>query len=246
MNNKNIRYNHINKEEEKYFMTTILGLYCSDGIVIASDSQATLGTVKRSQEDKITYIKINNYIDVVVAGSGTEAYISRFTDLFDENKTQKEINLPRDFADLCEDVIRVLVQRYPDLDIGLITGIKISNNCFGLYSLYPIGVAEKINNYSCFGSGSTIAEYILARLYYPGISIEKAIKIAIYVIEEVKKVDTYSGGFIRVTFVNTTGVYAMNLIDIINESSKIQKSDFELKNIWTKIILNPEEIIEKK
>lgn len=78
-------------------------------------------------------------------------------------------------------------------------------------------------------------------MWYKGIGIEQAQKIAIYAIEEVKKVDPYSGGYIRVTIIGKEGIRTMNLVEIIKISSEIQNRDFELKDLWNKMILFPKE-----
>jgi 20S proteasome alpha/beta subunit len=221
MNSKKIKYNkNKNIEMDKFYMTTILAINCIDGLVIASDGQATLGAVKRSQEDKIYYTKINDDVNIILAGSGLSAYTSRFFDFFEERKNEKEINSPRDCADLCEDVARELRNnRYPDFNVDIIVCVGLNKNdkvYFCLYTLDPVGIAEKENNYNCIGSGSTVVEYILSRLWYPGIGVEQAKKIAIYAIEEVKKVDTYSGGYIRVALINGNDTQVMDLMDIIS------------------------------
>lgn len=246
MNNKNVRYDKNNKLNLRdFYMTTILAVNCNDGIVIASDSQATMGDVKRSQEDKIYRAKINDNIELVLAGSGTSAYISRFIDFFEEHKNDKEINQPRDCADLCEDIIRALRNsRYPDFDADMIICVRVNKNKethFGLYTLYSAGIAEKEDNYNRIGSGSTIVEYVISRLWYKGIGLEQAQKIAIYAIEEVKKVDPYSGGYIRVVVMGKDNIRTMNLVEIIKISAEIQNRDFELKNLWNKMVLFPKE-----
>jgi 20S proteasome alpha/beta subunit len=246
MNNKNVRYSKKNKLNLRdFYMTTILAINCNDGMVIASDSQVTMVDVKRSQEDKIYQTKINENVDVILAGSGKSAYISRFIDFFEEHREDREIKQPRDCADLCEDIIRLLrSDRYPDFDINIIICIRINRNQeshFGLYTLYPLGIAEKADNYDCIGSGSTIVEYILYRLWFKGIGTEQAKKIAIYAIDEVKKIDPYSGGFTRVTIIKKDEIKSMNIDEIMNEASLIQKRDFDLKTLWAKMVLFPSE-----
>lgn len=246
MNNKTIKYSWENNLELKnFYMTTILGINCKDGLVIASDSQVTIGGVKRTQEDKLYQTKINDNVDVILAGSGASAYISRFIDFFEEHKCEKEINQPRDCADLCEDIIRELRRnRYPDFDADIIICVRVNNDNgvdFGLYTLFSFGIAEKEDNFNRIGSGSTVVEYILSRLGYKDMSIEQAKKIAIYTIEEVKKVDPYSGGYIRVTIMGRDEIKSLDLVEIINISSEIQNRDFELKNLWNKMVLFPKE-----
>lgn len=246
MYNKNVKLKECNLNIEEFYMTTILSINCSNGLVIASDSQATMGAVKRSRENKIYHTKINNDINIVLAGSGTSAYTSRFLDSLEKNKGNRTINSTRDCADFCEDIIRGLKSnRYPDFNAHILICVSIKKDDktdFCLYSLYPKeGVAEKEDNYDCIGSGSIVAEYILSRLWFPKIMIEQAMKIAIYAIEEVKKVDTYSGGYIRATVIDKNGVVALNLMNIANISSEIQKRDFELKDIWTKMVLFPDQ-----
>ena len=53
--------------------TTILGIVCKDGIVMAGDNRASLGNTLVGGKDLQKVIPINNYILVAVAGHATEA-----------------------------------------------------------------------------------------------------------------------------------------------------------------------------
>ncbi len=247
MNNKNVKYNKDNNRLnlKNFHMTTIIALNCSNGIVIASDSQVTAGDIKRSQEDKIYKTKVDENIDIVMAGSGINAYISRFIDYFELHKKDKKIKILRDFADRSEDMIRRLMRRYPEMKLAIMAAIRFKENTnisWDLYAFYSPGVADKIKTYECIGSGSTIAEYILSRLWFEKLTVEQGLRIAIYVIDEVKKTDTYSGGLTRVTKITNEGIISMNPLEIIEISSIAQRSDYESRGIWARTILFPEKI----
>jgi len=229
-------------------MTTIVALSCVNGIVIASDSQSTTGAIKRSQEDKIHNTRVNKNTDVIFVGSGISAYISRFIDYFEEHKKDKEIKIIRDFADRSEDMMRRLMKRYPEMEIAIISGIRLKkddNISWGVYTLYSLGVADKIENYGCIGTGSTIAEYIISRLWFKGLTVEQGILLAIYVIDEVKKVDTYSGGLTKIVKITDEGVKYIDQLDILTGFTTIKRRDLELRNVWANTILFPEKLKKK-
>jgi len=68
------------------------------------------------------------------------------------------------------------------------------------------GTIEPISDYGAAGSGSAYAELLLKSLYDENISVDEAIKVAVYVIGEVKAIDPHCGGETQVAVLcaNTT------------------------------------------
>lgn len=86
-------------------MTTILGIECKDGVVIASDSQATIDNKRKSMDiTKIT--KINEY--VVGGGAGDADHIK----LFMEQMKEQLPNNPLSNTTLKEKIENIFLQLY--------------------------------------------------------------------------------------------------------------------------------------
>jgi 20S proteasome alpha/beta subunit len=200
-------------------VTVIVGLVCRDGLVIASDSQESDDDVgmKRLDVRKVYDTEHFGFTDaeIVVAGTGASAHIARAAELIAENGFSPHFSLPRTIANVVEDSMGQMKNRYgDDLELELLVGVYCKN-CpqdvdrkippIALYSVYPadedekVGVAEPVTDYAAMGSGGLFARYLLNRLHdddHPtaNLSMEDAIREAVYVIGEVTKVDLWCGG----------------------------------------------------
>jgi len=199
-------------------MTVIVGLLCRDGIVIASDSQESDEgmDMKRLDVTKVYGTERFKFEDVefVVGGTGAAAYISRAAELIEEKGFAPHFTTPRSVATIVEDAIGEMGERYgggeDGLELELMIGVYCKNcppevTPIGLYSIYPpgedekVGVAEPVTDYATMGTGGLFARYLLNRLHdedHPttSMTMDAAIREAIYVIEEVTKVDLWCGG----------------------------------------------------
>lgn len=268
----------LNFSMEEDFMTIIVGVKCNDGIVIGSDSQASVSKgvpIKRPEYAKIFDIKIDSNKCALLTGAGTVAYITRASEEMSKKCKDKLINNPREFADACEDVVNFIFKRYVvdkanKLGINssknlkkskskikwqgdifsppsfiLFSGIMIKKNNkteLGLYTIHPDGVAENIGDYDAIGSGAAIAEYILSRLWHKNLKIGEAIKLVIYVIEEVKKIDPYCGGLTRISLLDKDGAKTFDDAYIMTEANKILRIDKDLTDFWSQLVFKPEKI----
>jgi len=205
-------------------MTVIVGLLCQDGIVVASDSQESDEgmEMKRLDVTKIYETSRFNFddVEIVLGGTGSAAHIARAAELIKEKGFAPYFTSPRSLATVVEDVIGEMAERYgggdDGLDLELLVGV-FCKNCpktedddsrvspIGLYSVYPpdedekVGVAEPVTDYAAMGTGGLFARYLLNRLHDEGhpttdLTVDSAIREAVYVIEEVTKVDLWCGG----------------------------------------------------
>lgn len=201
-------------------MTVIAGIICRDGIVVASDSQESdAEQMKRLGVRKIYDTKVFGFndVEIVVAGTGSSAYIARAAELIKQNGYAPHFIFPREVADIAEKSLGQMKQRYgEDLDVELLLAVWCKNTpqtdvegdrppAIGLYNVYPpeekeiLGVAEPVSDYSALGSGGLFARYLLNRFHgengpTQNLSINAAVREAVYVVEEAKKVDLYCGG----------------------------------------------------
>lgn len=213
-------------------MTVIVGLVCKDGLVLAADTQES------DEEDGMKRLDVKKIydsdrfdledIEIAVAGTGTSAHISRAAELINELGFNPRLTTPRSVADVAEDALGKMKERYCEKDAELELQLLVGAYCkvqltgdppppqLGLYSVYPpaegekVGVAEAVTDYACLGTGGLFARYLLNRLHdehHPvsGLSMDAAIHEAVYVISEVIKVDLWCGGDIQLVCIQDNG-----------------------------------------
>lgn len=247
-------------------MTVIVGLLCSDGLVIASDSQEGDEDLKRLDVKKVYDTGHFGFKDaeVIVAGTGASAHIARVAELIGENGFASYPKTPRKVADIVEDSMGQMKARYgDDLDLELIVGVYCKScprdgdrpvPAIALYSVYPaeedekVGVAEVVTDYAATGSGGLVARYLLNRLHdesrpTASLTVEEAIREAVYVIEEVKKVDPYCGGPTQLLYIekstdgSTFRLLSKKPEEITSIVGKLSPADSDVKNQQRQIFL---------
>ena len=101
-----------------------------------------------------------------------------------------------------------------------------------LYTVYTDGVAGREEGYASLGSGSAFAEYLLSRLYRDDLTTDEAVRVAVYVVEEVKKVDVHCGGPTQVVVVKKSGVDRKSPTDIRRIVQYLEEFDNQIKAAW--------------
>lgn len=204
--------------------TIIVGLKCVNGVVIASDSQAEFSRgvdVKRLNANKI-YTIDGRYI---IAGSGVLTHIQTLVEnvqfylMSKENQQRSELN--KDEAEkVAEEALWALVKHY-NIDRANLLGLSERTEYFTPIAVFAgrsegesieyyifflhsyDGTIEPVHDYGAAGSGAAYAELLLKGLYYENIAVEDAVKVAAYVIDEVKAIDPHCGGDTQVAILVT-------------------------------------------
>lgn len=236
-------------------MTIIVGIICQDGLVVASDSQA--GSFRGVHVKRLDYTKIYSFnfdgSKVVVTGAGESPFIVRAKEIIEGNSKDKKFRTSREIADVAEEAMteitkRYMIERFKDLgsstktpqpddsllsppNFALVLGTYCGDGpC--LYTVYPDGVAGREEGYASLGSGSAFAEYLLARLYRPDLTIEGGVRIAAYVVEEVKKADVHCGGPTQIVVVKKNLVERKSTKEIGRVVQYLEGFDNEIKAAW--------------
>jgi 20S proteasome alpha/beta subunit len=79
-----------------------------------------------------------------------------------------------------------------------------------LYILHKDGIAEPMKDYATIGSGAAYAEFLLEKYYNESINVDQAVKLTIYVISEVEKMDPNVGGSIDIIKITEKGAERIN------------------------------------
>jgi len=224
--------------------------------------------VKRLDYTKIFSFDLNHELRVLITGAGQTPFITRAVELLQERWKEKRVHTNRELADLAEDTMNAIQKRYvidrmkelgvtaskrsetqglakpselqeigPSPSFALVLA-AIDKDEGAIYLIHPDGVAEKAERYTSLGSGSAYAEYLLARLCCEGLKLEEALKLAVYVIEEVKKIDPNCGGPTQVALLTKLGSIHKTASEVKSLADDIMRKDTEFTKLWRGTILD--------
>ncbi|MGB8411873.1 MAG: hypothetical protein WCE23_03515 [Candidatus Binatus sp.] len=237
---------------------------------MASDSQGSstgsfsVKHLNRSKLRKLDVRVMGGFGDLVIAGAGGSAFISKAAECVKQELDGNWFNSAREVADSAEDALLKVYKRHvlekadklglkpsqydaPDLGVMMAVSLARKKGTEGpviwkdnaLFTISADGIAQREDDYSTMGSGSPYAEYIIQRAWRENMPSMMAIHLAIYAVEEAKKIDPYCGGQTRVMVV-TNGVAVefpvSNIQDIVK---KLSDRDENTKFLWRLSIGDP-------
>ena len=205
-------------------MTTVIGIRCNEGIILASDSQFTSDRIKILGGSKV--FKINNFIALGAAGS-----VSQMSMLADSLKQKLGENIYSDL-ELRTNIEDVLLELHKNYNLrwskaleketfvfnpSAILGGKLNDGSFKLYRIFftPNPWLEPIEVYESIGSGQLFASLVLRQQSrapnsqgktLADVDLNYNIWVACYVINEIKGFDTYSGGSTKIAVIHNEGL----------------------------------------
>jgi proteasome beta subunit len=182
--------------------TTILGIVCKDGIVMAADRRGSGGGMVLTKNVKKVF-PINDYIVMSGCGSAMEVtkipkYVAAELKLLElKSKVRPSI---KQAANLLSNI------HISGQSAFLLAGFD-KNGTTELYSTDPSGYVEKIEDYDAsYGSGMPFVLGFLEREYKKGISVEEGVKLAVESIKSSTQRDMASGNGIDVLTITKDGI----------------------------------------
>jgi len=171
--------------------TTTIGMVCKDGVVVATEHRATMGTMIAHKTAKKVY-RINDHLAMTTAGLVGDAqmlarYLKVETDLY---KLQRGSDIPvKGAATLMSNILnqRKFAPYYVQLIIG---GVDKSGP--HIFSLDAAGGSIE-DKYTTTGSGSPYVFGVLEDNYRDNITIDEGIDLAIRALSAAMKRDSASG-----------------------------------------------------
>jgi len=191
--------------------TTILGIVCKDGVVMAADRQVTAGTVVMNK-DKEKVMKLNNYL--VFSGCGLAAATDRIKKVLPAELRLKELRSKsrptiRQAANLLSSIVYSTIRQpsmIPDQMGALIAGVN-EDGSSELYTIDPAGSIHKVKDYDAnFGSGMPYSLGFLERKYKPEISVSEGVELAVEALKSSTQRDVGSGYGIDVFTLTKDGI----------------------------------------
>ena len=191
--------------------TTILGIVCRDGVVMAADRQITMGHVVYRKDEKKVFT-INDYL--VVAGCGVAGDIQRVPKILTAELKLKELRSKsrptvKHAASLLNNMSYSGIRQpsmIPQQAGFLIAGFN-EDGSVELYSIEAAGSVSRITDYDANqGSGMPYVLGLLERQYKPGMSVKEGIDLAVEAVKSSTQRDMGSGYGIDVFTITKSGI----------------------------------------
>ena len=191
--------------------TTILGIICKNGVVMASDRRATAGNLVLSKNTKKA-VKINDYL--VMSGTGNASDIEMQKKIIAAQLKLKELkSKKRPTVREAANLIGMLTYqniRQPTMIPSIVGTLVAGFNEDGtteLYTIEPAGTAMKVEDYDAnFGSGMPFVLGLLERQYKENMTTEEGVELAIEAIKASTQRDIGSGCGIDVFTITKEGI----------------------------------------
>jgi proteasome beta subunit len=191
--------------------TSIVGIVCKEGIVMAADRRATAGTIVMSKNTK-KVVKINDYI--VVSGTGVASDIDFTQKVFGAELRLKELKTKsRPSVNEAANLLGIMIYRnirspsmIPSIVGTLLAGVDEDGKT-SLFTIEPAGGVYKVEDYDAnFSSGMPYILGLLERQYKKDISVKEGVELAKECIKASTQRDVGSGNGIDIFTVTKDGV----------------------------------------
>jgi proteasome beta subunit len=206
--------NNMDAELKNSFLktgTTIVGIVCKDGVVMASDRQSTAGNIVMNKNSEKTK-RVNDYL--LVSGTGMVSDIQRIEKVLPAELKLKELRSKtrpsiKQAANLLANMLYSGIRQpsmIPTQMGSLVGGFNEDGTC-ELYSVEPAGSVVKVEDFDAnFGSGMPYVLGLLERQYKKGLSVEDGVKLAVECIKSSTQRDIGSGFGIDVFTITKSGI----------------------------------------
>lgn len=191
--------------------TTILGIVCKDGVIMASDRQTTAGTIIMNKNSEKTK-RINDYL--LISGTGIVSDIQRITKVLPAELRLKELRSKsrptiKQAANLVANISYSGI-RQPSMipqQAGFLVGGFNEDETMELYSVEPSGSIIKVDEYDAnFGSGMPYVLGLLERQYKKDMTIKEGIELAKEALKSSTQRDVGSGYGLDIFSITKDGI----------------------------------------
>ena len=184
--------------------TSIVGIVCKDGVIMAADRRATLGGTIIISKNTQKVVQINDYL--IVSGTGVASDIDMLQKLVRAELKLKHLKSKKrptvkEGANLIGMITYRNVREFSM--VQFIAGLLVSgineDGSIELYSVLPGGDVMKVEDYDAnLGSGMPYILGLLERQYKKDMTLKEAINLAIECIKSSTQRDAASGNAIDV------------------------------------------------
>lgn len=192
--------------------TSLVGIVCKDGVVMAGDRKTTVGGQIVMSKDTQKVTAITDYL--VISGTGTSSDIELAKKLIKAQLKLKELR-DKKRPTVKEAANMIAMTSYKNIRqpsmipfmAGLMVGGLDENGKAEIYSVEPAGSVMKIKDFDAnFSSGMPYILGFLERQYRKNLSIKEGVILAIESIKSSSERDTASGCGIDVFTITKDGI----------------------------------------
>jgi len=192
--------------------TSLVGIVCKDGVVMAGDRKTTAGGQIVMNKNKQKVCQLNDYL--VISGTGTASDIELAKKLITAQLKLKELR-DKKKPTVKEAANMIAMTSYKNIRqpsmipfmAGLMVGGLNEKGEAELYSVEPAGSVMQVDDFDAnFSSGMPYILGLLERQYKPGLTIEEGIELAIEAIKSSSQRDTASGHGVDVFTITKEGI----------------------------------------
>ncbi len=203
--------------------TTTLGIVCKEGVVMATETRATMGHLIAHKATKKLY-KIDEHLGLATAGLVGDLqvlarYLSAESNLY---RLKRDSKIPvESAATLMSNIMnqRKFMPYYVQLILG-----GFDSKGGHVYSLDAAGGAIP-DKYTSGGSGSPYVFGVLEDLFREDLTLDEGINIAIRAIGAAKRRDSASGGMTNIAVITKDGFKPVSQDEVKKRLEKIEKAN---------------------
>jgi len=211
----------MSSEDLKKTGTTTLGMICKEGVVIATEKRATMGTLIAHKATKKLY-KIDEHLALATAGLVGDLqvlarYLNAEANLY---RLKRNIRMPvKSAATLMSNILNQ--RKFAPYYVQLILGGYDDTGAY-VYSLDAAGGSIP-DKYTSGGSGSPYVFGVLEDNYRDDLTTDEGVDLAIRAVTAAKNRDSASGGMINVAVITKDGFREIPEEEIKKRMEKIAK-----------------------
>ena len=204
--------------------TTLVGIVCKDGVVVAADRQATAGMMVAEKNTR-KIAQINDYL--IAAGAGLVSDIQLLVRLTRaelklkeiKSKTRSTIN---EGANLFATLVYQNIRKFSPIPgiVGFIIA-GFDDDGAKLYLIDPAGAINKVDDYTSEGSGSVFVYGVMEAGYKKDMTLAEGIKLARESVKASTQRDVNSGYGLDIYTVTEKGIQLV--VDETIESKFVKK-----------------------
>jgi len=179
--------------------TSLVGIVCKEGVIMAGDRKTTAGGQIVINKAKQKVVQINDYIVMSWTGSVSDAQLLKKLIVAELRLKELRDKIRPSVKESANLVAMIAYRniRQPSM-VPFIAGTMIGgfneDGSTELYSIEPAGSVMKVDDYDAnFSSGMPYILGLLERQWKPNLTIEQGIELAIEAIKASSERDTASG-----------------------------------------------------
>jgi proteasome beta subunit len=208
MINNNIDHRNIDEKElAKAFQTgtTTVGIIVKEGVIIATESQASAGSLVASKQAQKLF-EINKYTAATIAGGVADCqYVVNQLKALSRIKEVEEsvVPEPKYIASICRNIL--FSGRSFFMSMMIVGGYSLKQKSGVLTGIDMLGTLYEEDNFISFGSGSPFSLGVLEADWKPNMSKEAGIELIKAAISTSRERDAGSGYKIQLCTIDKAG-----------------------------------------